>query len=392
MLDLTSSKDRLIILRITRILALTLIFYNMLTIVNGNLYLAAAFGALVITIMINDLIREKFLKGNKPILYCLSFIFSNMAGIYFAYKIKSSGVVIYHLLLIIDIVLLNEKINLYLVIINFIAYAVPYKINVNLADNLGLRTIFFNYMNMFIIIYIIRSIIVDKIRTDRLNKELTDANQKLKEYSSQIEELTISKERTRIAQELHDSMGHSLMALSMNLEYAENVIDLKPEKAKEVIKKSYSIAKDSIRKLREVVNVLKEDSTRKNLRQGLNELFENFRDNEKYKFNLKMEDNIEKESLNIKNCIYKTIMEGITNGIKHGNAYIFNIEISKVEDNITLKVSNNGAICIDIKKSNGINGIEKRILELGGSVRFYSESDIGFIINAFIPVKGENYD
>ncbi len=174
----------------------------------------------------------------------------------------------------------------------------------------------------------------------------------------------------------------------MNLEYAENVVDLKPEKAKEVIAKTHNISKDCIVKLREVVSVLKEDSSIKNLRHSINKLFENFHNSERYKFNLEMEDDIEKEMPNIKSCIYKTVMEGITNGIKHGNAEVFNIEIIKFYDNILFKVSNNGIECSNIKKSNGMRGIEKRITDLGGTVKFYCEKGIGFTIDANIPTGG----
>lgn len=204
-----------------------------------------------------------------------------------------------------------------------------------------------------------RSLFIEKTRENKLNNELINANLKLKEYSEKIGELTVSKERTRIAQELHDSIGHSLIALNMNLEYAENVVDLKPEKAKEVIIKAHGISKGCIVKLREVVSVLKEDTLIDNLSDAVNKLFENFHNNEKYKFNLKMYEDIETATPIIKSCIYKTIMEGITNGIKHGNADIFNIEIVKDHDNILFKIRNNGLGCKSIKKSNGTKGIEK---------------------------------
>ena len=71
-----------------------------------------------------------------------------------------------------------------------------------------------------------------KNKIEDLNKELKNANITLKQYSAKIEELTIAKERTTIAQELHDSIGHSLIALKMNLEYAENVVELQPDKGK----------------------------------------------------------------------------------------------------------------------------------------------------------------
>ncbi len=388
MIEFNSAKMRLLILRITRILVILSIIYTALASFDAELYLQIILCILVVTAGVNDYIRQKSLKNHKSIWYHLSFILSNVIVSYLSYKIKCSGLVIYNIILIIDLLLFNEKAPVFLIIINFIAFCIPDMLNTNPSDNLSIEKIFLNYISIFTIVYIIKSITIDKIKTDKLNIELRNANSKLKEYSAKLEELTISKERTRIAQELHDSIGHSLIALSMNLEYAENIIKSKPEKAEEVIKKSHSISKNCIEKLREVVNVLKEDHKIKNLREGINELFLNFQDNEKYKFNLKMDDDIESESPKIKSCIYKTVMECITNGIKHGNAGLFDVEINKAENNILLKVSDDGLGCESIKKSNGIIGIEKRISELGGSMELYSGNNVGFTIDVVIPIGG----
>ncbi len=46
------------------------------------------------------------------------------------------------------------------------------------------------------------------------------------------------KKEKELAQELHDSLGHSLMALTMHLGFAEKIFNVDPEKAKEVILKA----------------------------------------------------------------------------------------------------------------------------------------------------------
>lgn len=385
MIDYLSLKGRLLIKSIMRFGALLLIFYNAFTGLNKDLHSLAIVTGLILIAGINDFIREKFFRSYQSIFYCSSFILSSFINSYFIYKIAGEGTSIYSIVLIIDILMFADKISGFLLVTNFIAYCIPYKVNPNPQINLSLEQVFFNYMGMFIVILIMRSLFVEKIKAEKLNDELNDANLKLKEYSNKIEELTASKERTRIAQELHDSIGHSLIALSMNLEYAENVVDIKPEKAKEAINKAHAMSKNCIIKLREVVSVMKEDSSVNNLHEAINKLFQNFRSNEKYKFNLKMYDGIEEEVANIKSCIYKTVMEGITNGIKHGRAEEFNVEIEKSCDNILFKVSNNGLGCSNISKSNGTLGIEKRITDLGGSVKFYCENGNGFIIDAIIP-------
>lgn len=388
MIDFLSEKGRLLVLRVMRIGALLLIFYSSFNQFHNNIDMMAIMSVLIIILLGNDFAREKFFKKDRTIWYHLSFILSSFINAYFSYRVMGEGTLVYDIVLIVDLLIFDDEIPVFLLVINFIAYCIPCKINTNPEFKLTLDRIFLNYLSMFIVVYIMRGFFIEKVRASKLNEKLINANLKLKEYSDRIEELTVSKERTRIAQELHDSIGHSLVALSMNLEYAENIVDLKPEKAKEAINKAHFMSKDCLTKLREAVSVLKEESSIKSLRSEINKLFENFHSTE-YKFNFMMDDEIEKESQNIKSCIYKTVMEGITNGIKHGNAEVFDIEIVKSCSSILFKISNNGLGCSDIKKSNGILGIEKRIADLGGRVEICSKNKAGFVIDASIPCGGK---
>jgi len=386
MLDILSPKGRLFIKRIMRFGGLLLIVYNAFIRFSNNGYLMTIIITSVIFAVMNDYIREKFLKKQQSFSYCFSYILSNAICAYLSYQIMCDGTVLYNIVLIVDLLFTENKIPAFLLSFNFIAYCISIKFNMNPEINYSLMKIFLNYLGNFIVVYIMRGLFVEKVRANQLNDELISANMKLKEYSKKIEALTVSNERTRIAQELHDSMGHLLMALSMNLEYAENVVESKPEKAKEVIIKSYNISKECIVKLREVVSLLKEDLYIVNLREVIYKLFENFYNKEKYKFNLKMYKDIESEMPNIKNCIYKTIMECITNGIRHGKADTFDIDIEKNDNKILIRIRNNGLGCSNIKKANGTKGIEGRIINLGGTVRFYSENGAGFTIDASIPI------
>lgn len=100
---------------------------------------------------------------------------------------------------------------------------------------------------------------IEKEEISALNKKLKMANVKLQEYALTIEEVTILKERTRVSQELHDSLGHSLMALSMYLEYAKKTYASNPEKLDGVLSKAEEIAKSSITDLRKTVSLLNSD-------------------------------------------------------------------------------------------------------------------------------------
>ena len=69
----------------------------------------------------------------------------------------------------------------------------------------------------------------------RLVTELEDANQRLREYALQIEELAITKERNRLAREIHDGLGHFLTTIFMQIQAAQAVLDRDPKRAKDAM-------------------------------------------------------------------------------------------------------------------------------------------------------------
>ncbi|MDF2887754.1 MAG: Sensory transduction protein kinase [Lacrimispora sp.] len=365
-----------------------LLILNQTVIIHTSLNFKLVVFGLLFLIGFNDTCREKYFKKGNSIGFMLSYLLSNAIYAFLSVILMCDGTRLYSIVLIIDLIFTHEKISIPLMAVNVLAYGIPYKINIVPVLNRNILVIAVNYFLSFMVINIMRSLSIEKARANKLSEEFKIANEKLKEYSKKIEELTISEERTRIAQELHDSMGHSLIALNMNLEFAEQVIDLKPEKAKESIVKSHSISKDCIGILRKVVTVLKDDTTIESLHDQVLKLFQNFTDSEMYHFYFNMSDEIENEPQNIKSCIYVLIMESLTNGMKHGKADSFHIDIKNEQDTILVRIQNNGLGCPDIIKSNGLKGMEKRISDIKGIVRLYSEADPGFVVEARIPTGG----
>ncbi len=228
----------------------------------------------------------------------------------------------------------------------------------------------------------------ERIKAQNLNNELNEAYKKLREYSSEIEELTIVKERGRVASEIHDSLGHSLTALIMHLDFLENVIDKDIEKAKIIIFKSQDLARNSMDGLRRAVYALKEEIYSNGLKSAIDELIGNLATTNNIKINLNFEEEIEDISPDVKNVIYRTLQEGLTNGIKHGKATRFLIDIMMINDGIELKIKDNGNGCREIIKGNGLSNIEDRISRVHGRVIFSSTINDGFSIDVYMPLKG----
>ncbi|MGL5066369.1 MAG: sensor histidine kinase [Sarcina sp.] len=227
-----------------------------------------------------------------------------------------------------------------------------------------------------------------KQEISKLNEELTIQNKKLQEYATQIEDLTLSNERTRVAQELHDSLGHYLMAISMHLDILKK-LNSSSEKSAELLDKTKGIVKESIQELRNTVFKLKKMKNSTVLSTSIKELAKITAPLSEVEFNIDIDKQIEAFSPFIKSIIYKTVQESITNGIKHGKATKFDINLVVTTENINFSIKNFGIPPRDIIKSNGLKGISERISLARGTSSFNPLTD-GFLVEATIPVRKED--
>ena len=236
------------------------------------------------------------------------------------------------------------------------------------------------------VIYAYKALYKEKSKVEKLNNELEESYKTLKAQSEEIEKLTVEKERNRVAQEIHDYLGHSIVALNMNLDVAANIIERDPKKAKEIIVKSKNLAKDSMTSLRWAVYALRDKKKHFVLKEAIEKLIENIIHEDNISVNFQLDENIEELAPEYKNIIYRTIQEGLTNGIVHGKANRFNIIIYVQSNKVCITIEDNGLGCKDIVKGNGLHGVEDRINGIGGDIEYITEVDSGFKIKVMIPI------
>lgn len=341
---------------------------------------------------INRLKDKNYLS--KTLLF-ISLIISYLSLGYLSYY--SFGIIIIYIFSILfDCFAFNGILRVLLFIDNYLSYIIPLVLSntyVNSYYVLGYKItnkdLFLftvensiSYFTFFIIVILIRKIRKNKKNIYILNDELKEQNLRLKEYSEKIEELTISKERNRVAQELHDSLGHYLMAISMHLDVLDKTLDLSPKKSKNILSKTKTIVDDSIKELRTTVYSLKND--RIDFNTSLNLLIQNLSIENKVSFNVNISKDVKAIPNIFKDTLYKTIKESITNGLKHGKASSFSIDLSINNAIIYLSIVNNGERPSEIIWSNGLKGMEERIHNLNGSL-FIENTIEGFKIFVKVP-------
>lgn len=366
--------------------------FILLTLVNTNNHVHGNAKFLIFLlcglIIINDTIRVT--KENNTIFYFISYSLSLImaGGICYFYN----AFVISYMYICLSEIIFNPYLNkkLLLIVINFISYIIPTTLSILTSDRFleSFSSYLFTYVAIISIMLLIHSNKRERVHVKILNDELMAQNIKLQEYASKVEELTLSAERNRVAQDLHDSLGHYLMAISMHLDILEKTIYNSPDKAAIVINKSKVIVKNSISELRNTVYELKKDTVDKSFALAIDELTKTLSTLNELAFTIDINEDIENCSPFIKDVLYKTIKEALTNGIKHGHSKNFFIKLSIDNSFVNLSIKNDGTTPSDIIKSNGLLGIEERLSLINGKAEFQNLVP-GFEVLVKIPLRKE---
>lgn len=229
--------------------------------------------------------------------------------------------------------------------------------------------------------YIVAIFLLKFYRTNlELRLALKEADESRAQLKGVYEELTKTKvyeERNRIAREIHDTAGHSMTTVIMQTEAAKLIIDENPAEAKNRIISANVQARNALEQMRESVHLLAGRGQVRPLKEELEEVFAQTIDGTDVKVRYDLD--ISQPSQEVYRFIVNTVKELLANGIRHGNATAFYVELKESERFITLLVSDNGAgVKGEIKEGFGLKGIREKAATLNGRCCFTSEEGEGF--------------
>ncbi len=220
------------------------------------------------------------------------------------------------------------------------------------------------------------------------NEELTAANKHLKEYASMVEELAVTKERNRLAMEIHDSLGQTMNVLLKLLENSEADHRTNPVKTGENIAQAMVVVRDGLAELKHsVAGLVPGRLKNKDLLIALRDLFTIY-EISGLEIEFITEGILGSIPPTCAEALYRVCQEALTNSIKHGHALLVMITLRRIGDYLRLYIIDDGCGCNGIKKHHGLFNMEQRINELQGSISYGSEGK-GFNIFVEIPLKEE---
>ena len=213
----------------------------------------------------------------------------------------------------------------------------------------------------------------ERDKAEFLNRELIATQHLLSEASRQ-------SERTRIARDLHDLLGHHLTALSINLQIAERLAD---GEAKDKIGESRALARLLLSDVRDAVSTLHEESA-VDFDKAVRLLVDKV---PQLDISLDIQDGLAIDEFEVAESLLRCVQEALTNTLRHSGAKKSWIRVWQDEAGAHLEIRDDGQRSAKVVEGNGFKGMRERLARLKGSLDIDNVDD-AMRLRVMIPHAG----
>jgi signal transduction histidine kinase len=225
--------------------------------------------------------------------------------------------------------------------------------------------------------------------------ELDKANQGLRDLTARLLHFQ-DEERRRMARELHDSVGQTLAALSMNLSAVAGDIQ-RLTKTAAAVADSETLVKDMTSNIRTISYLLHPPLLDEaGLASALRWYVEGLRTRSEVRVDLEVPDDFDRLPRDLETAIFRVVQECLTNVHRHSGSPVAKIRLGRSAGDVQLEVRDKGKGIPPEKLSEmassgtpgvGIRGMRERIHQLGGSLEISSDGyGMGTIVAVKLPV------
>lgn len=218
--------------------------------------------------------------------------------------------------------------------------------------------------------------------------ELLQALEQERSLKRRLEEMAAIEERNRIAREIHDSLGHSLTALNVQLQAAASLLMTDSAQAQSFLSQAQRLAATAMQDVRQSVKALRDDKgAEQPLKEAIASLTEEFRQVTGIVPTTCIQ-LTEPLPASVSKTLYRVVQEALTNVSKYAEATQVQIELMTTGDRICLTFKDNGKGFNDRQQTSGfgLQGMQERVAAFNGSFRLTTELGAGCQIEIAIPL------
>lgn len=214
-----------------------------------------------------------------------------------------------------------------------------------------------------------------------LRSDLANANTELRATGELLANTGRLAERERISRELHDTLGHHLSALSLNLEAARH---LTQDDALVQIQRAQAVTKLLLSDVRGVVTTLRgEDPI--GLVHALKTLVEGVPTPQ---IHLLIPEELAVSDPVHAHTLLRCVQEIVTNTVRHAAASNLWIKLTSTENGVVIHARDDGRGAKQVFPGHGLIGMRERLEHVGGTLEIETQPAKGFRVNAWMPLSG----
>ncbi len=243
------------------------------------------------------------------------------------------------------------------------------------------------------VIYIILGYVVARLSSAQKGqrRELALANQRLALQAATLEQLTISRERNRLAHEIHDTLAHTLSGIAVQLEAALSTWVEDSQKTYTLAEKALTATRSGLTETRRALRALRASPLEDlGLAMALRSLAETTAERGGYKLNLSLPQDLPRFSPQTEQGIFRIAQEAFENVILHAQAGNVRFEIEVIPLEFRMLISDNGhgfnTAEVALAEHYGVRGMQERAEMIGGSIQVVSQPAAGTSIRFTLPV------
>ncbi len=242
------------------------------------------------------------------------------------------------------------------------------------------------------IIFLLASYVVSWLRNQQTrhqkalieaHRQQVDANTKLKRYAASVEQLSISRERNRLAREMHDTLAHSLSAISVQLEAVNSLWDVDVAAARKMLGRADESTRNGLTEARRSLQSLRATPLEQfGLAMALRDISETAAQRADLVLDLDVPELAVNLSAHIEQGIYRIAQEALENVVRHSRAQHISVKLLYTTKELQLTVVDDGIgfSFNDLRNSVnhwGIPGMRERAAVLGSQLDITSEPNRG---------------
>ena len=220
------------------------------------------------------------------------------------------------------------------------------------------------------------------------HQELETTHVQLRQYALRIEDQATLQERNRIAREIHDGLGHTLAAQTIQMNNALLFWKSEEDTALMSLRQAKQLGAEALLEVRKSVSVLRSNPLQgRSLELAIEKLLADFQRTT----GMDVASHLPRSGAlpaEINTTLYRIIQESLTNISKHTQAKTVTIELKQQASMVYLAIEDNGRGFNPTQNTTGfgLQGMRERAAAVGGEFNLYSQPGAGCRISVSLPL------